>query len=86
MQSRLAYPSRVVLSMTLALLVACDDAVQLRPLSSDAMILAFGDSLTHGTGASHAESYPAVLEAIIGRRVIAAGVPGEISRKGLARI
>lgn len=67
-------------------LTACSSQPKLSFLANDAVIVAFGNSLTFGTGAEPKENYPAVLEKMIGRRVVNAGVPGEVTGDGLLRL
>ena len=70
----------------LGLLVACDGGPTVEPLAADATILAFGDSLTAGTGAKRDQAYPTQLDAMLSQRVINAGVPGETTAGGLQRL
>lgn len=64
----------------------CDSGPGIAKIDQDSVILAFGDSLTHGTGAAAEQSYPAVLERMLGTHVINLGVPGEVTSAGLKRL
>jgi acyl-CoA thioesterase-1 len=80
--------ARAVWIFALAFLLAgCGSKVpQLPKVGANDVIVAFGDSLTYGTGATESESYPAVLAQLIGRQVVRAGVPGEVTAQGLERL
>jgi lysophospholipase L1-like esterase len=67
-------------------LTACSPTPKLSRLANDAVIVAFGDSITFGIGASEEESYPVVLEKLTKRKVVNAGVPGEVTASGLSRL
>lgn len=76
-----------LLSLIFLLLTACSDSPKnLTKLPDDAVILAFGDSLTYGTGASGLKDYPNILAELTSLKVINEGVPGEISSEGLKRL
>ncbi|WP_019613422.1 GDSL-type esterase/lipase family protein [Psychromonas ossibalaenae] len=75
------------LSPLLLLLFSCSDSSNmLQPLNPERPILAFGDSLTFGYGAPENKSYPAQLSTLINMPVINAGINGELSKNGLARL
>jgi len=79
---------KTILALFLAAAIAgCGKKVPgVAPVGANDVIVAFGDSLTYGTGASEQESYPAVLAQLIGRKVVRAGVPGEVTAGGLKRL
>lgn len=79
---------RLLLALIFALaLSGCgNNTPPLPSVGAGDVILAFGDSLTYGTGAAAEESYPQVLAQLIGREVVGAGVPGETTIGGLARL
>lgn len=65
----------------------CGEKVpQVPRLAPSDVIVAFGDSLTFGTGAAEPESYPAVLASLVGQPVVRSGVPGEVTAQGLQRL
>jgi len=77
---------KIIPLVLLLLLTACNRTDTLTKLPSDAVILAFGDSLTYGTGASPQHDYPSVLAKLTTLQVVNAGRPGEISGEGVNRL
>ena len=69
-------------------LTACggSEVPRITRVDTDGVVLAFGDSLTYGSGASNGNGYPEVLAGLIGRKVVNAGIPGETTAEGLARL
>ena len=55
-------------------------------ISRGQRIIAFGNSLTYGTGASSGMDYPSQLSKMISRPVINAGVPGDTTARALKRL
>jgi lysophospholipase L1-like esterase len=79
--------NKILIVISILLMLGCEKRPEpLAQLPNDAVILAFGDSLTRGTGASANHDYPSILAQLTHRRVINEGVPGEISTNGLKRL
>lgn len=72
-------------SLSFFLLQGCGSP-KLEAIPANGTILAFGDSLTAGYGVEKAQSYPSVLAELSDRTVINAGISGETTTEGLARL
>ena len=64
----------------------CGDRARVAALPPGATVVALGDSLTYGTGATPDTSYPAFLAAATRWNVVNAGVPGDTAEAGCARL
>ena len=70
-----------------AALAACGrNKPKLSAIPAGSTVLALGDSITFGTGATPETSYPTVLAKLTGWQVVNAGIPGDTSAGALARL
>jgi len=67
-------------------LAGCGERPRHALVPAGATVVALGDSLTYGTGAGSASSYPSVLAALTAWNVVNAGVPGETAAQGCDRL
>lgn len=67
-------------------LIACNQKSSIEPLRPDALILAFGNSVTYGTGRGRGKNYPELLAEKTGLKVVNAGIPGDTAQTAKNRI
>ncbi|MDR2450773.1 MAG: GDSL-type esterase/lipase family protein [Candidatus Accumulibacter sp.] len=67
-------------------LAACGKRRGFTALPAGSRVLAFGDSVTHGTGAGPGEDWPTLLGELTGWRIVNAGVPGDTAQAATSRI
>ena len=76
----------VVFGLSSLVLLACGRRPKLSALPAGTTVLAFGDSVTYGTGADRGEDWPSLLAGLTGWQVVNAGVSGDTAAAGTARI
>ncbi len=81
------YKYLIVLFLVIILFISFNkEKPYVNKLKQSDTILAFGDSITYGFGSKRDESYPYLLAESTKLRVINAGVNGDTSKEGLARL
>ena len=84
---RIHYQASLVGTVLMAaVLTGCSDKPTQAPVAAGSTVVALGDSLTYGYGASPDTAYPTVLASLSGWTVINAGVNGDTSADVLARL
>lgn len=73
-------------SLCTLILSGCRKAPKLAAIRSGQTVLAFGDSVTFGTGAASGEDWPTLLAQKTGWNVVNAGIPGDTAKNGKNRI
>ncbi len=72
--------------LLLLVLTGCGETRQYEPLPPGTVVLAFGDSVTYGTGARPGADYPSRLTELSGWIIINAGIPGDTAREARGRL
>jgi acyl-CoA thioesterase-1 len=75
-----------LLLWVILLLTGCHESTRLAALPPGSTVLAFGNSITFGSGANPGEDYPARLAAISGWQVHNAGIPGDTAETARSRV
>lgn len=75
-----------LVSFVTLMLVACSGGEKLPAIPTGSTVLILGDSLSYGTGAGKGQDYPTLLAQSTGWDIINAGIPGDTSEQGLARL
>ncbi len=87
MQKNNPFRLRWLATLLLALVVsACDSKPNYSVLPAGSTVLAFGDSVTHGTGAARGEDYPSLLAIESGWNIVNAGIPGDTAHEAVSRL
>ena len=73
-------------SVLLAMFAGCGPSPRQSVVPAGQTVLAFGDSVTHGTGAGPGEDWPTLLAAATGWQMVNAGVPGDTAQAAQARL
>ena len=83
---RSGFPGWLLAGLLLALTACSDGPRFVEVLPPGTTVLAFGDSVTHGTGAGRGEGYPEQLARLSGWKVINAGIPGDTAAEARSRL
>lgn len=67
-------------------LAACGEKPRLLLLAPGSRVLAFGDSVTYGTGAGRGEDWPTLLAQRTGWQIANAGIPGDTAEAAKSRL
>lgn len=76
----------VTLGVVAFAVAACGKKQKLTALPAGSKVLAFGDSVTFGTGAAPGEDWPTLLAGLTSWHVTNAGLPGDTAEAGKRRI
>ena len=76
----------LLLTLASCLSSACGKAPEYQAIPRGSSVLAFGDSVTFGTGAEPGEDWPSLLAASTGWEIINAGIPGDTAQAARSRL